>query len=217
MSAGRAAAWITAAAVVGFTVSAFFAGLLRWERTAFIVPHALAAAVLVFWCLRSARLAPSTLLASRWRVGLVGGAAVSALLALSVLRQPAGDRPEGVALAFSLLWVALVYGGADAVLLNVLPALAVWRASSAPERPTLAAHLLALGASLAVTAAYHLGFPEFRGGALAAPLIGNGLITAAYLLTRSPIAPVAGHVAMHAAAVLHGMETAVQLPPHYPS
>jgi hypothetical protein len=47
------------------------------------------------------------------------------------------------------------------------------------------------------------------------PLIGNALLTLGFLLTGSPLAAIVGHVIMHAAAVLHGLETTVQLPPHY--
>ena len=62
---------------------------------------------------------------------------------------------------------------------------------------------------------YHLGFPEYRGAGLLAPVIGNGVLSLASLLTMSPIAAVLGHIAMHVTAVLHGINTAVQLPPHY--
>jgi hypothetical protein len=82
-----------------------------------------------------------------------------------------------------------------------------------PLRPRRAS--IALGASLLVTAAYHLGYQEFRGPALIQPLIGNALLTLGLLLSGSPAAAIVGHVIMHAAAVLHGMETTVQLPPHY--
>ena len=75
--------------------------------------------------------------------------------------------------------------------------------------------LFALFASLAVTAAYHLGYPEFRGPQILGPLIGNGILTGAYLVTGSPLAAVLPHLAMHVAAVLHGMESTMQLPPHY--
>jgi hypothetical protein len=75
--------------------------------------------------------------------------------------------------------------------------------------------MVALAASLVVTAAYHWGFAEFRGPAIGQPLIGNALITLSYLLTTNPATPVTAHVAMHVAAVRHGMETAVQLPPHW--
>ena len=73
----------------------------------------------------------------------------------------------------------------------------------------------ALATSLFVTAAYHWGYMEFRGPAPVAPLLGNALITVGYLLTTNLMTPVIAHMAMHIAAVLHGMETTVQLPPHY--
>jgi hypothetical protein len=41
------------------------------------------------------------------------------------------------------------------------------------------------------------------------------VMSLAYLLTRNPVAPVLSHMAMHVAAVLFGLYTAVQLPPHY--
>jgi len=75
---------------------------------------------------------------------------------------------------------------------------------------------IGLGASLLVTAAYHLGYREFRGPQLSGPLIGNAALTAGYLLTGNAAAPLIGHMIMHGAAVIHGMETTVQLPPHYP-
>jgi hypothetical protein len=72
-----------------------------------------------------------------------------------------------------------------------------------------------MAASLLVTALYHLGFEEFRGMTLIQPLIGNAIVTAGYLLTRNPMTPLLAHVIMHGAAVLHGMESTAQLPPHY--
>jgi hypothetical protein len=75
--------------------------------------------------------------------------------------------------------------------------------------------VVALAASLLVTALYHLGFAEFRGPELLQPLLGNGIITAGYLLTGSPLTSLIAHTLMHIAAVLHGMETTMQLPPHY--
>jgi hypothetical protein len=75
--------------------------------------------------------------------------------------------------------------------------------------------VLALIASLVVAAAYHLGYPEFRNSSLVAPIIGNGVMSLASLLTMSPVAAIGSHVAMHIAAILHGAETTLQLPPHY--
>ena len=46
-------------------------------------------------------------------------------------------------------------------------------------------------------------------------VVGNAIITSSYLLTGSPLAAILSHVAMHVAAVLHGMETSLRLPPYY--
>jgi hypothetical protein len=81
-------------------------------------------------------------------------------------------------------------------------------------RPWAAAGV-GLAASIAVTSAYHLGFAEFRGIAVAGPIVGNAVLTLAYLASSSPWSPILGHVAMHVAAVLHGIDSTIQLPPHY--
>ena len=69
---------------------------------------------------------------------------------------------------WDILWLGVVYGIADALLLNVLPVVAVWRAFAHSGWTTgwpgkLAAGASSLVASLGVTAAYHLGYPEFQG------------------------------------------------------
>jgi hypothetical protein len=75
--------------------------------------------------------------------------------------------------------------------------------------------LLALIASLGVIAAYHLDYPEFQGLAVLGPVFGVGIMSLAYILSRSPLAPVLSHIAMQVAAVLVGLQSALQLPPHY--
>jgi len=59
----------------------------------------------------------------------------------------------------------------------------------------------------------HLGYPEFRSPRMLAAMIGNGLVTLAFLLTGSPLAAIVPHVFMHVAAVAHGPESTSQLPP----
>jgi hypothetical protein len=123
-----------------------------------------------------------------------------------------------VNLAWALLWDGGLYGIIDALLLNILPVLIVYGARSAGELRNPAARwrwgLSALLASTFITAAYHLGFTEFRGPTLVAPLIGNAIVTLSYLASGSPIAALLSHAVMHGAAVLQGMATTVQLPPH---
>ena len=116
--------------------------------------------------------------------------------------------------------LGLIYGLVDGLFLTVLPIAATWQAFTLlgwtnrwPGR--IGAGILALLASLFVTATYHLGYPEFQSVALFGPLVGVGVMSVAYLLSRSPLAPVLSHIAMHGAAVLFGLATAIQLPPHY--
>jgi hypothetical protein len=62
---------------------------------------------------------------------------------------------------------------------------------------------------------YHLGYPEFRSAYVLAIMAGVGFQSLFYLLTRSALAPLISHVAMHITAVLVGLQTFSQLPPHY--
>jgi hypothetical protein len=98
----------------------------------------------------------------RWRAGLVGGVVLGAVLARCVSWQPASARPDGANLVGSLLWLGAVYGTADALLISVLPVLAVYGSRPPEELRAGAARArwggLALVASLLVAAAYHLGF-----------------------------------------------------------
>ena len=63
--------------------------------------------------------------------------------------------------------VGIVYGGLDALFLSVLPVLATWQAFSAIGWThnlggKIVVGAIALIASLLVTIAYHLGYPEYR-------------------------------------------------------
>ena len=210
--------WTALAAAAGFATSAICSGVLRWGRDAFVAAWALVALVVWLSFQRAIGLDWRTQLRRRWISGLVIGLIFGALLAATVLRQPASAAPTGARLVTSLLWLGCVYGAVDAVMLSILPVIALYGLES-PDRlgepmGRLRAAGLALLGSLIVTAAYHLGFPEFRGTALILPLIGNAAITFAYLLSGSPVAPLVAHVMMHATALVHGAGSAAQLPPH---
>jgi hypothetical protein len=134
------------------------------------------------------------------------------LLIGTVFAQPGAPRAQGAWLAFQLAWDGVVYGAVDGILLTVIPIAAI-RGSRGDARFT--ANATAMLASLVVFAVYHLGFPEFRGVALVAPVVAGLVFGAAYLATRNPLVPVLAHIAMHVAAVIHGPAGTAQLPPHY--
>lgn len=212
--------WVLAAGGLGFILAAVFAGWLRLPRAWFLAPCAILAGVFLYAYLRWSNVDLMFHFRQHWLWGVVGALLAGAFVVKNVLSQPPYPRPAGAELLFDLVWLGAVYGTVDALLLSVMPILATWQAFSGlgwtgswPGK--LAAGGLALAASLLVTVFYHLGYPEFRGSEVVAPVIGNGSLSLAYLLTTNPISAVAGHIAMHSAAVLHGLETTVQLPPHY--
>lgn len=215
----RAAAWVLLAALTGLAASGIFSGMLGWRRDRFVLGFLLLAVPFLAAFVRALGLDPGIQLRRRWRAGLVGGLLVGAFLVGGVLRQPGSAAPVGAGLGGALLWQGLVYGTLDALLLTIVPVIAVYGTrppgSLGRSGARLGWGLAALAASLLVTAAYHAGFAEFRGSAMVQPLIGNAVVTLAYLLTGNPLAPWLAHVMMHGAAVLHGPATTVQLPPHY--
>jgi len=213
------ARWVALAAAAGLASSGILSGAWGWPREAFVGGHVVVVALVWVAYAHRTGVGLGTQLRRRWVGGLVVGGVVGALLVRSVLSQPASDAPGGLALAGSLAWLGVAYGAADALLLTVVPVLALYGARP-PETlrhpgPRLGWALVALAGSMAVTAAYHLGFAEFRGATLAGPLVGNALVTLAYLASGSLLAPLLAHVLMHGAAVLHGIATTFQLPPHY--
>ncbi|MGH7561838.1 MAG: hypothetical protein ACRENB_12565 [Gemmatimonadales bacterium] len=212
--------FVVGAALLGFASSALFTSLLHLPRDLFVLVHSIAVAVFLAAWLRAMGIDLGVQVRRRWVGGLVVGLLVGAVLTRMVLNQPASPRSEGLALLWALYWPGVTYGVVDAFLLSVFPVLAVYGSRPAEELAGPGGRwrwgLAALLVSLAITAAYHLGFDEFRGRALIAPLAGNGLVTASYLATGSPIAAVLSHVVMHVAAVLQGMENTPVLPPHYP-
>jgi hypothetical protein len=215
---GWAIGWILRLAIAGFVMSFLCTSVARLGRDAVVAAYLAIVITLLFAYARSAPVNLREHLVRHRQRGLIAGLAVGALLTINVMAQAASPRPSGFRLVWSLFWLGMIYGILDALLLNVLP---VWvvGVGQRPEVGSLPLRLrravMALGASLLVTAAYHVGYDEFRGAAVVQPLIGNALLTLGFLVTGSPAAAIIGHVIMHTAAVLHGIESTMQLPPHY--
>jgi hypothetical protein len=211
--------WVGLAGVVGGAASSVFSDLLHWSRSAFVLAYTVVVAAFLVGYFRVTGIDPKSQLQRRWVSGVLGGLLIGLLLTWTVSSQPASSQPQRLGLVGALAWFGLVYGGMDALLLSVVPVLSIY--GSRPREDLrrgvsrLGWGLAALAGSLVVTAMYHLGFGEFRGPELVQPLVGNSIITSGYLLTGSPLAAIVAHIIMHSAAVVHGMDTTFQLPPHY--
>lgn len=213
--------WIPATALLGFAIAGIFAGRLRLPRSLYLVPYVALTALSLTLFYRWSGLSLAVLFRHNWAWGVAGAVLVGAFVVRNIRSQPPSTRARGVLLAFDLFWSGVVYGLMDALLLSVLPVLAAWQAFAilgwtATWPGKIAAGTIAFIASLLVTVCYHLGYPEYRKrGGVFGPVIGNGVMTLAFILTNNPIAAIFSHIVMHIAGVLRGPASVMQLPPHY--
>ncbi len=213
--------WIAAAAVLGFAVSAIFAGVLHLPRSIYLIIYLLLVAPFLYAFVRWSHVSISDLLRHNWIWGVVVALLAGVFVVRNVLSQPTSAPSQGASLAWDILWLGLVYGALDALFLSVLPVLATWHAFSGFEWAQgfggkVVVGIVALVASLIVTVAYHLGYPEYRAaGGVMGPSIGNTVMSLGYVLANNPISAVFSHIAMHIAGVLQGPASVMQLPPHY--
>jgi len=212
--------WIIGASILGFTIAAIFAGWLRFQRNIYLLFYIpLVTAFFIFFIISNDFNVRAHILYN-WYWGLIGAALASGFVIKNVLSQPSSERHGGFALLSDIIWPGLIYGLCDALLLSVVPILATRLAFSDIIRINglvgrIGFGITALIASCFVTVIYHLGYPEFRGKKVLWPLIGNGVLSVAYLLTMNPLAAILPHIGMHITAMVHGRETTGQVPPHY--
>lgn len=214
--------WILYASVFGFAVAAIFAGFLKLQRNIYLFIYIPVVAALSGLFLFSNGLNVSELISHNWYWGLTGAVVAGAFVIKNVYSQPSSPKSRGSELLTDILWPGLTYGLMDALLLSVLPVLAVRLALNDPMWAAtwygkLGFGTMALLASFIVTTAYHLGYPEFRGKNVIWPNIGNGVLSLAFIITMNPLAAILPHSAMHVAAMIHGKDTTGQVPPHYKS
>lgn len=212
--------WVFAAGVVGLGITAVCAGWLKLERGWLVLAYALIAGAFLTAYFSWSHIDPVAELRRHWLQGLAGAVVIGFLMVRNVLSQPSSPRPQGAHLVFDLVWFGLVYGVLDGVFLSVMPLVASRQAFAGLGwiggwSGTVGAALVGLLGSSYVAAAYHLGYPEFRGSEIALPVLGNDIMSLGTVLTGSPLTAAVSHAAMHVAAVLHGMEATIQLPPHY--
>ena len=106
------------------------------------------------------------------------------------------------------------------LLLSVIPILGVFGAfANVPlrersRRAIAGIGALAMAASLAFTAVYHLGYPDFRGSKVTMPMRGDLVWSLPTLVTLSPLGAPIAHAGMHVTAVVHAYHTDLFQPPH---
>jgi hypothetical protein len=211
--------WVVGASLLGFGISLLFSNWLRLSRRVFLIPYIGLSSAFLFWFFQANEINLSAFLVENWVWGVVAGVIVSAFLVNNVRSQPASRQTAGGELVFDIAWLGFAYGLIDALFLNVMPVLAVWTGFSqvgwaGSWLGKIGVGFLGLLASLLVTFAYHLGYSEFRNKSIGLVLVGNSLITLAYLLSTNPIGALLSHAVMHVAATIQGPETTLQLPPH---
>lgn len=212
--------WVVAAGILGFALSAVFAGWLELGRRRYLVPYVGLVSLFLYGFVALNEIDLVGMLTANWGWGILAGTLVSVFLVKTVRAQPLSRQSSGMALIFDIGWAGLVYGMIDALFLNVMPVVAIWLGFSSFDWAATLAGKIGVGAaglfaSLLVTLAYHLGYPEFRNRKVGMVLAGSSVITLAFLLSGSPLGSIISHTVMHIAAVLQGAETTLQLPPHY--
>lgn len=212
--------WLLGGLAWAFVVPFVFADVLGLQRDLFYGVHAVAVSALVIAWSRSTGY--DLVAAARrhlvWTVAL-GAAAAVVLGAVVVRTEDAAARPDGLELAAAVLWRGVVYGLADGLLLSAFPILVVFAAFAGTRleggvRGKLAVGMVALLASLAMTAVYHAGYGQFRSAEVTKPMRGDLVWSAPTLATLNPIGAPVAHAGMHVTAVMHSYDTDLYLPPH---
>jgi hypothetical protein len=212
--------WLATGFVVAFAVPFVLTDVLDINRDVFYGLYALAViGLFVFWS-RSTGYDLVAACRRRWILALVLGLAVAGLMAVIVLRtEDATARPGGFDLIAAVAWRGIVYGVTDGLLLSVFPILVVFAALAGSRlhrglSGTIAVGLIALVASLGMTAVYHAGYSDFRSEKMRKPLTGDVMWSIPTLLTLNPIGAPIAHAGLHTTAVLHSYGTNTYLPPH---
>ena len=212
--------WLGGGLFMAFLVPFLFADVLDLSKDLFYGIYATAVCAFFALWARASGLPPLEVVRRRWRSATLLGAVVGVVVAVIVLRaEDTTPRPDGLELAWAVLWRGVIYGAVDGLLLSGFPIVAVFAAAAGSRLRTHTSGTalvggLALLASLMFTAVYHLGYSDFRSKKLARPVAGDVVWSVPTLATLNPLGASVSHATMHVTAVLHSFETDTFLPPH---
>jgi hypothetical protein len=204
-------AWFGALTVLAFLVTWLSTDLLHVRRTQFIALLTCLTVGLA-WGYVAWTAAGTKFLTHHWGWGLLGAGVAGVAMIAMAHRMP--RRPHSERYRHLVAWEGFVYGITEGVLLSVLPVAMLWQVSRSfgwTDGPaTIGAVVLALVGSAFLIAVHHLGYPEFRNKLMRFPVALCSVLSFAYLVTGSVLAPVIGHIVVHVAMLRRGLE----LPPH---
>jgi hypothetical protein len=212
--------WLAGGTLLSFLVPFIIADQLQAQRDLYYAIYGLAVIGLFTGWAKDTGQSLRGMCARRWRLALVLGLAFAGISALIVLgSEDATARPAGLEFIAAIVWRGLVYGSIDGLLLSAFPILVVFCAFAGSHLRRRRAGVFAVGAiavaaSMAVTATYHLGYTDFRSEKVRKPVSGDLVWSVPTLATLNPIGAPIAHAGLHVAAVTHSYETDLFLPPH---
>lgn len=117
--------WILIASLLGFSVAAVFAGWLKLKRNVYLLFYIPLVSALFIVFITSNKIDTKEIVTYNWYWGLLGAVIAGAFVIRNVYSQPSSNSSTGLDLLTDITWPGLVYGLTDALLLSVLPIIAI--------------------------------------------------------------------------------------------
>lgn len=212
--------WLATGLVVAFAIPFLFADTLGVQRDVYYGIYIGSAFGLFLAWAHDTHRSVKEMCARRWKLALALGLLFAGFCALIAIRsEDSTPHPGGLEFIAAIGWRGVLYGLADGLLLSAFPILVVFAALEGSSRlngvgGTIAKGALAVLASLAITATYHLGYSDFRSSKLRKPVAGSLIWDIPTLVTLNPIGSPLAHAGLHVSAVIHSYDTDLFLPPH---
>lgn len=219
-ASARHFAWLAGGMVLSFLTPFVLADQLGVQRDLYYGIYGLAVVALFTAWARDTGQSLREMCTRRWRIAIALGLVFAGISVLIVLgTEDSTSRPGGLEFIGAIIWRGLAYGAIDGLLLSAFPILVVFAAFAGgrlrqSRAGVVAVGAVALAASLAVTATYHLGYGDFRSDKLRKPVRGDLVWSVPTLVTLNPIGAPIAHAGLHVAAVAHSYDTDLFLPPH---
>jgi hypothetical protein len=209
--------WFVLVCAVAFLVPYLGVSVLDLQHDVFYLAYFAVTIGLVATYVRVEQVEVAEIFRRRWRWSLGVGVPLAAFLVFNVFNtEDATARPHGAYFVFELLWRGVGYGLIDTLLLTVFPCLVAYtllRGRVGGLKGKLRFTALCLPLVIAVTATYHLGYPQYREDGISRPETGNILISIPTFATANPVGSFVAHVSQHLAAVTHSYESKIFNPP----